>query len=39
MKGGKIFMIKYETPEAVIIRFEAEDIIVTSGYDQGTEEI
>ena len=32
-------MLKYETPEAVIIQFETEDVIVTSGYDEGSETI
>lgn len=32
-------MMKYETPQSVIIWFEEEDIITASGYDEGSEEI
>jgi hypothetical protein len=39
MKGGNMPMMKYETPQSVIIWFEEEDIITASGYDEGSEEI
>lgn len=32
-------MMKYETPQSVIIWFEEEDINTASGYDEGSEEI
>lgn len=32
-------MMKYETPQSVIIWFEEEDIITASGYDEGSEQI